>query len=182
MALSPQTVSILLVEDDDIDAEMVTRGLARARISNPLIRARDGVEALEILHGTGGQPRLAGPVILLVDIRMPRMDGLSLVRAIRHDNKLKRTVVFMLTTSDSERDRAAAYDAQVAGYIIKTDTADQYLRLASMLEYYMLIVSPPNHDDVAERRALAWLKLATGEIANALGGPWYLPGPRADTA
>ena len=180
MAQDPQQVSILLVEDDDIDAEMVARGMARARITNPLVRARDGVEALDMLLGTNGQKQLAGPIVMLVDIRMPRMDGLSLVRTMRQNRKLQRTVVFMLTTSDSKSDRAAAYDAQVAGYIIKSDMPDQYLHLANMLEYYLMIVSPPANDDAVERRAMHRLQSAIAawsSVAMALADlPAWLSG------
>jgi CheY-like chemotaxis protein len=136
-------VTILLVEDDDIDAATVERGLAAARIVNPLVRARDGIEALEMLQGTGGRQKLAPPFLLLVDIRMPRLDGLGLIRAIRGNRLLQRTVIFVLTTSDSDVDRNAAYDAHVAGYIVKSHTREQFLRLARMLEYYIMIVSPP---------------------------------------
>jgi CheY-like chemotaxis protein len=132
-----------LVEDDDIDAATVQRGLAKARIINPLVRARDGVEALDILLGKNGRNRLAPPYIILVDIRMPRMDGLALIREIRNTPDLRRSVVFVLTTSDNDRDRLAAYESHVAGYIVKSDALDQYLNMTKLLEYYLLIVSPP---------------------------------------
>ncbi|MGA3156741.1 MAG: response regulator [Steroidobacteraceae bacterium] len=142
-------VTILLVEDDDIDAMTVKRGLAATSISNPLVRAHDGVEALEMLLGTQGKTKLNPPYLLLVDIRMPRLDGLGLVRAIRSNPLLQRTVVFMLTTSDSDRDQAAAYDSHVAGYIVKSNARDHFVRLAHMLEYYLLIVSPPRMASMA---------------------------------
>jgi CheY-like chemotaxis protein len=136
-------VTILLVEDDDIDATSVTRGLAGANITNPLVRARDGVEGLEMLLGTNGQEKLPPPFLLLVDIRLPRLDGLGLVRKIRGIPALQRTIVFMLTTSDSDRDRTAAYDENVAGYIVKSSGNDQFSKLAKMLDYYLMIVAPP---------------------------------------
>jgi len=136
-------VTILLVEDDDIDAMAVVRGLASAKIANSLERARDGVEALEILLGTNGRARLPPPYLLLIDIRLPRLDGLGLVRKIRSNRILQRTIIFMLTTSDSDRDRMAAYDAHVAGYIVKSSGDDQFSRLARMLDYYLMIVAPP---------------------------------------
>jgi CheY-like chemotaxis protein len=134
---------ILLVEDDDIDAMSVVRGLASAKIPNSLVRARDGVEALEMLLGTNGKERLSPPYLLLIDIRLPRLDGLGLVRKIRSNRMLQRTIIFMLTTSDSDRDRMAAYDAHVAGYIVKSSGDEQFSRLARMLDYYLLIVAPP---------------------------------------
>jgi CheY-like chemotaxis protein len=137
-------VAILLVEDDDIDAEAVMRGLAAAKIDNPLVRARDGAEALEMLGGTNGRERMRPPYLLLVDINMPRINGLELVRRIRSDRTLQRTIIFMLTSSDNDRDLTAAYDAHVAGYIVKTNSADHFSKLARMLEYYLQIVAPPS--------------------------------------
>jgi CheY-like chemotaxis protein len=141
--MNPSKVTILLVEDDDIDAATVVRGLAAAKIINPLVRARDGVEALEMLLGTHGREKLPPPYLLLIDIRLPRLDGLGLVREIRRNQTLQRTIIFILTTSDNDRDRTAAYDEHVAGYIAKSSTEDQFLRLARMLEYYLLIVEQP---------------------------------------
>jgi CheY-like chemotaxis protein len=135
-------VTILLVEDDDIEAMTVVRGLAGAKILNPLVRARDGIEALEMLLGTNNRQKLQQPCMLLVDLRMPRLDGLGLIREMRSNPVLQRTIIFILTTSESDRDLAAAYDSHVAGYIVKSNT-DQYQRLARMIEYYLLIVAPP---------------------------------------
>ena len=136
-------VTILLVEDDDIDATTVQRGLAAVNVTSPLLRARDGVEALEMLLGTNGRQPLQPPYLLLVDICMPRLDGLALVRKIRDIPSLRRAVVFILTTSDSDRDLTAAYDSNVAGYIVKSNAREHFRLLANMIEYYLLIVSPP---------------------------------------
>jgi CheY-like chemotaxis protein len=144
----PRTVTLLLVEDDDIDAEMVERCMRRGKIANPLVRARDGIEALDFLRGTNGATRIAAPVLLLVDIRMPRLDGIGLIQAVRGDPLLTRTVIFVLTTSDSDRDRMAAYDSHVAGYVLKSNTHDELLSLTKMLEYYLLIVVAPPPVDV----------------------------------
>jgi CheY-like chemotaxis protein len=144
--MTPSQVGILLAEDDDIDAEALVRGLAAAKIHNPVMRARDGVEALEMLNGTGGRQKMRPPYLMLVDINMPKIGGLELVRRIRGDRKLQRTIIFMLTTSDSDRDLAAAYDAHVAGYILKTNAVDQFSKLARMLQYYLEIVAPPVAD------------------------------------
>jgi CheY-like chemotaxis protein len=139
-------VTIFLVEDDDVDATTVVRGLTRADIRNTVIRARDGIEAMDMLQGTNGKPILKPPYILLVDVRMPRLDGLGLVRRIRSNKMLQRTIIFVLTTSDSDRDRAEAYDAHVAGYIVKSNAPDQFHALARMLDYYLTIVAPPPVD------------------------------------
>lgn len=138
-----EILTLMLVEDDDVDAEAVGRALARVRIANPHVRAHDGIEALDMLRGTNGAAKVPAPVMLLVDIRMPRLDGIGLIKAVRADPTLTRTVIFVLTTSDSDRDRMAAYDAHVAGYILKSDTHEEIMSLTKMLEHYLLIVVPP---------------------------------------
>jgi DNA-binding NarL/FixJ family response regulator len=74
---------------------------------------------------------------------MPRLDGIGLIEQIRGDADLTRTIIFVLTTSDADRDKLAAYNLHVAGYIVKTNSGDQFLPLATMLDYYLLIVAPP---------------------------------------
>jgi CheY-like chemotaxis protein len=90
-----------------------------------------------------GRPKLPPPFLLLVDIQMPRLDGIGLIRAIRADPVLTRTVIFVLTTSDDDRDKIAAYDLHIAGYIVKSNTKEELLPLTAMLDYYLLIVEPP---------------------------------------
>jgi CheY-like chemotaxis protein len=139
-----EALTLLLVEDDEVDAETIVRCLSRGEIANSLHRARDGIEALEMLRGTNDIEKIPGPVLLLVDIRMPRLDGIGLIQAIRADPALHRTVIFVLTTSDSDRDRMAAYDEHVAGYILKSNTHDEIVSLTKMLEYYLsIVVAPP---------------------------------------
>jgi CheY-like chemotaxis protein len=141
--MNSSDVKILLVEDDDIDANAVLRGLALAKVGNQVVRAREGAEALDILLGTNGRKKLQPPYLLLIDIRMPKLNGLDLVREIRSNRMLQRTIIFVLTTSDNDLDLTAAYDAHVAGYIVKSNGEDQFLKFANMLEYYMMIVTPP---------------------------------------
>jgi len=115
----PKPIRILLVEDDDGDAKALQRAFAKASIPNPIIRAMDGVEALEILRGENGRTKPDSPLMLLVDLNMPRMGGIELIEALRADAGLRHLVVFILTTSDSEEDRRAAANVNVAGYIVK---------------------------------------------------------------
>jgi CheY-like chemotaxis protein len=140
--MTANELTLVLVEDDDVDALCVERGLAKAKVLNRMVRAVDGVEALELLRGEG-RPKLEPPFLLLVDIQMPRLDGIGLIRAIRADPELTRTVIFVLTTSDDDRDKIAAYDLHVAGYIVKSNTKEELLPLTAMLDYYLLIVEPP---------------------------------------
>jgi CheY-like chemotaxis protein len=138
-----RTVNILLVDDDDGDARSVERAFKSAKILNPLVRAVDGIEALDVLRGTNGQLKIAAPYILLVDINMPRMNGIELVRAIRRDNILHSCIIFMLTTSSRDEDKVAAYDFNVAGYIVKERAGADFQRLINLVQGYWRIVELP---------------------------------------
>ena len=133
---------VLLVEDDDGDAKAVRRAFQKLRISNPILRVRDGVEALSWLRGeaeTGPEE----PLFLLVDINMPRMSGLELVREIRADPGLDHHIVFMLTTSGDPFDIRNAYASQVAGYVLKQDAGRDFLKLVSMLDEFWTCIQKP---------------------------------------
>ena len=134
-----------MVEDDDIDVMAVQRTFKKEKIANPLHIARDGVEALDFLRGTGGKPKLAKPYVILLDINMPRMDGHEFLCELRSDPEHKNAVVFVLTTSSAARDREAAYERHVAGYITKRDTADGFVsRVTRMLDGYWRVVQLPS--------------------------------------
>lgn len=141
--MSGKEVNILLVEDDDGDYKLVQRAFKKAGIANALTRAVDGVEALEFLSGTNGKDRIRRPHLLLVDINMPRMNGLSLVKALREDERLKDTVIFMLTTSKHDEDKHTAYGLNVAGYIVKENAGYDFLELMSLIGGYSRIVEMP---------------------------------------
>jgi CheY-like chemotaxis protein len=142
---APETrpIHILLVDDDDGDAKAVRRAFAQARIANPFRRAIDGIDALEILRGQNGKKRLQSPRLLLVDLNMPRMNGIELVAEIRADAELQQLVVFILTTSHRDEDMSAAYDLNVAGYIVKEKAGEDFLRLSSLVDNYGRIVELP---------------------------------------
>lgn len=136
-------IKILLVEDDDGDAKAVMRAFAKADIGNPIIRAQDGVEALAYLTGEGPSALTRPPILLLVDLNMPRMNGIEFVRALRAHPDLRRTVVFLLTTSKREEDMAAAYDLNVAGYIVKQNAGVDFLKLVGLIDSFWKIVELP---------------------------------------
>lgn len=139
-------IRILLVEDDDGDAKAVVRTFEKARIANPIVRALDGVEAMELLRGTGKQPKLPAPHMLLVDLNMPRMDGIQLVSAIREDPDLHGTIIFILTTSNRADDKKAAYSLNVTGYILKEKAGEDFLKVFSLVDTYWRIVEMPGAD------------------------------------
>jgi CheY-like chemotaxis protein len=140
---APNPIRILLVEDDDGDAKAVVRTFEKAKIANPIVRALDGIEAMEILRGTDKQPKLAPPYLLLVDLNMPRMDGIQLVTAIREDPELHDTIIFMLTTSNRAEDKEAAYSLNVTGYILKEKAGEDFLKLFTLVDTYWRIVEMP---------------------------------------
>ena len=140
---APNPIRILLVEDDDGDAKAVERTFLKARIANPLLRAKDGVEAMEILKGSESQAPLESPYLLLVDLNMPRMNGIQLVTAIREDPSLHESIIFMLTTSNRAEDKQAAYSLNVTGYILKERAGEDFLKLFSLVDTYWRIVEMP---------------------------------------
>jgi CheY-like chemotaxis protein len=139
----PSPIQILLVEDDDGDARAVERTFLKARIANPIVRAFDGVEALDLLNGTHGRTKLERPYLLLVDLNMPRTNGLQLIQAIRADPELHDTVIFVLTTSNRAEDKDSAYAMNVTGYILKENAGEDFLRLFSLVDSYWRIVEMP---------------------------------------
>jgi len=143
MTKAYQEVSILMVEDDDIDAMAIERAFKKLKLANPLTRASDGLEALEYLRGTNGKDFIERPHILLLDINMPRMNGLELLDEIRNDPKLADTIVFVLTTSKADQDIIAAHNHNVAGYIVKSDVADGFIKVIELLDSYWRIVTFP---------------------------------------
>jgi CheY-like chemotaxis protein len=136
-------VTILVVEDDDGDIKTVRRAFSKAGIVNSLVRAVDGVQALEILRGTEDTGPLQPPYIILVDINMPRMNGLDFVKALREDVALQRSIIFIMTTSKHDADKCAAYDLNVAGYILKENAGADFLDFVQLIGGFTRIVEMP---------------------------------------
>jgi CheY-like chemotaxis protein len=136
-------VNLLLVEDDEVDVQGLKRAFAKSRIGNPITVARDGIEALEFLRGENGRSKLSKPHLILLDLNMPRMNGLEFLEAIRADEDLKRSIVFMITTSKAEEDKARAYAQNVAGYIVKQDPANTFMQAVALMEHFWKIVEFP---------------------------------------
>ena len=126
MSSDASNTSILLVEDDQMDIMNVQRELRKHDVTAPLHIARNGREALNLLRGEGGQARIGKPTIVLLDINMPRMNGLELLDALRSDPEFVGLNVFIMTTSDLETDRLKARELVVSGYIIKPLSFDKF--------------------------------------------------------
>lgn len=135
-------MNIILVEDDDADAKAVHRAFSKTTIANPVIRAVDGVEALALLRLR--QAELPRQYMILTDINMPRMDGLELISEIRSDPALRRAVIFVLTTSDADKDLARAHELNVAGYILKKNLGQDLMTLIETLGQFWNLVELPS--------------------------------------
>jgi CheY-like chemotaxis protein len=138
--VSAKQLNILCVDDDQVDVMNVRRAFERANIANPLYVAGDGLEALEMLRGEAfpKQNRL-----LLLDLNMPRMNGIEFLRELRGDPALKGTSVVVLTTSNDTRDKIEAYDLNVAGYLTKPVTFSNFIEVMSTLNKYWMLVEMP---------------------------------------
>ncbi len=136
-------VTVLVAEDNLVDQEAITRGFESHRIANRLVFAMDGVEALEILRGTHPDHSVERPFLLLLDLNMPRMGGIDVLRAIRADETLRDTVVFVLTTSKRDEDKVESYRLNVAGYIVKSDVGRGFMKVISLLDHYWKVVELP---------------------------------------
>ncbi len=137
---NPDKINILLVEDDQVDVMNIRRAFEKNRITNPLWIARDGVEALEMLEA-GNVP--VHHLLVLLDLNMPRMSGIELLREIRGRDNLRHLPVVVLTTSDDERDRIDAYNLNVAGYILKPVTFFNFVEAMATLNKYWTLVELP---------------------------------------
>lgn len=136
-------LNILLVEDDDGDAKAVQRAFAKSKIANKIFRAIDGLDALDVLKGKKGKEKISSPFLLLVDLNMPRMNGIELIKALRTDPELHKAIVFILTTSKRDEDKAASYELNVTGYIVKETAGHDFLNLINLVDSYWRIVEMP---------------------------------------
>jgi CheY-like chemotaxis protein len=146
---SMKPVNILLVEDDRIDAKAFLRAMEAVRINNPVTVAKDGVEAWEALTGCNGGEPFPRPNIVVMDINMPRMSGLELLRRIRADKSLRDLVVFVLTTSNDDQDKFEAYNLNVAGYMLKSDMANSFVKAVEMIDRFWRVVELPAETSTA---------------------------------
>jgi CheY-like chemotaxis protein len=123
---------------------MMVRGLKKSGIDHHVRTAGDGVEAMDILLGRNGNSRLHAPFLVVLDLKMPRMDGLEFLEMLRLDAMLAETPVFVVTTSDHDDDIRSAYGRGVAGYIVKDRAGSNFSRLIDMLQAYWRIVEFPS--------------------------------------
>ena len=138
-----QHVEILLVEDSSADAEMTLRTLKKRGIANDIEWVRDGVEALEFLRceGAWAERRNGQPRLVLLDLKMPRMDGLEVLRSLKHDARTRHIPVVMMTSSQEEGDLVASYALGVNSYIVKPVDFDSFAETVAQVGMYWVLAN-----------------------------------------
>ena len=142
--MEEKLLHVLLVEDDSVDVMNVQRAFKKNNIENPLHVAFNGVEALNMLRGTNGKPKLNPlPGVILCDINMPKMNGIEFLKELRNDPALKSLSVFIMTTSNDEQDKFEAYKLNVAGYVLKPLSFEKFVGAVSILNNYWKLCEHP---------------------------------------
>jgi two-component system response regulator len=137
---------ILLVEDNPDDEELTLRALKKNNITNKVVVARDGVEALDYLFGTGahaGRDLHETPQVVLLDLKLPKVDGFEVLRRLRADNRTKLLPVVILTTSNEEKDRLNGYHLGANSFVRKPVEFDQFIEAVRQLGMYWLLLNEP---------------------------------------
>ncbi|HVM12531.1 MAG TPA: response regulator [Actinomycetota bacterium] len=134
-----ETVEVLLVEDNPADAELTIRALQRNNLTNNVVVARDGAEALDLLFGSNPLP--VRPRLILLDLKLPRVDGLAVLRHLKSDPRTKTIPVVVLTSSDHDRDVVESHQLGVNSYIVKPVEFDKFVRSVAEVGMYWLLLN-----------------------------------------
>ena len=138
-----EQVEILLVEDNALDAELTTRALKNGGLANKLLWVKDGQEALDFLFRDGDYAGREDtvPRLVLLDLKMPKVDGLEVLKAVKANEKTKRIPVVVMTSSQEEKDVAQTYDMGVNSYVVKPVDFNALAELARQAGYYWLAIN-----------------------------------------
>jgi two-component system response regulator len=141
-----EQVEILIVEDNETDLELTLRALQKKNFANHIEVARDGAEALDFIHGTGvfaGRNMAVQPRVILLDLKLPKVDGLDVLRALKSDPVTSTIPVVMLTSSAEERDRVESYHLGANSYIVKPVEFDDFARAITDVGFYWMVLNKP---------------------------------------
>lgn len=139
-----QPVKFLIVDDDQVSVLAIKRALKKLKIINPVQVARDGREALDLLQAELNETPTLPPYLVTLDLNMPRMNGFEFLEKVREDPALHRLVIFVLSTSDAPADVANAYDNNIAGYIVKDNLGDSFVKALDMIDCFSKVVEFPS--------------------------------------
>ncbi len=141
-------LNFLLIEDDQIDVENIKRAFKKNNLSNPLFIAENGEEGLKMLRGSkNGEPEIPSPHIILLDLNMPRMNGIEFLQELRKDPKLKPISVYILSTSEEGKDILKAHSLNVAGYILKSRDFTEFIKTISTLDSFWKLCQFPKENE-----------------------------------
>ena len=138
--------TILLVEDNPDDAKLTLRAFKRNNMLNPIVVARDGVEALDVLFARGAYAERAGkplPALIILDLKLPKLDGLGVLKAVRGDERTRLIPVVILTSSKEEQDLIRSYSLGVNSYLRKPVDFGEFVEAVRVLGIYWLIMNQP---------------------------------------
>ena len=141
-----QEVEILLVEDNPNDAELAIRALKKNNLANKLLWVKDGAEALDFIFGTGSYSHrnvVNGPKVILLDLRLPKVDGMEVLRKTKGDERTKSIPIVVLTSSREDRDIVESYRLGVNSFISKPVEFEAFAKTVSELGFYWLLVNQP---------------------------------------
>ncbi|WP_306114349.1 MULTISPECIES: response regulator [unclassified Roseovarius] len=144
VTIPTQPVKFLIVDDDQVSVLAIKRALKKLRIINPVQVARDGREALDLLRAELDEAQALPPYLVTLDLNMPRMTGFEFLEEVRKDPALHRLVIFVLSSSDAPADVANAYDNNIAGYIVKDNLGDSFVRALDMIDCFSKVVEFPH--------------------------------------
>ena len=134
--------SILLVEDDSVDAMTVSRAFKELKVTNQLVIRLNGEEALDYLRDNGSEK----PCVILLDLNMPKMNGIEFLKVAKADENLKKIPVIVLTTSKEDQDKVDSFEYSVAGYIVKPVDYKKFVEAMRILNLYWTLSEFPNGD------------------------------------
>jgi len=137
-----ESISFLILEDDQVDAEAIRRAFSTLGISNQLIIVKDGIDALTCLRGSEEQGKLTSPFVIFVDLIMPRMSGLEFLDHLKEIPEAQSAPVFVMSGSSDQDDIFRAYSHDITGYIVKSDPVKSIRKALEILEYKWLLMKP----------------------------------------